>query len=311
MSRRHDGLIAGLAVLIVLTGSAAAAADPAPPHVTTPPAVSGSVVEGQTLTAVGAQWTGSPEPTATYSWLRCGATGPPCAPIAGATGTTYALTAQDVGLRIAVRLTVTNQLGSDSARSSLTNPVAPAPAPEPQPEPAPAPQPEPEPAPQPEPQPAPPPASEPAPASSITAAAPAELLAAAAPAAALPVLGTPPGAPRRMQPFPRVRMRGSLLPGGALVSLLSVRGPVGARIEARCRGRLCPLGRGRYRAVSRVTRLRAFERFLPAGVRLVIKVTRPGTIGKETDFRIRAGVAPERLDRCLVPGRARATRCTS
>jgi hypothetical protein len=303
-----------MVTLVVLTcGAPAHAADPVAPAITAPPAISGMAVEGQTLQAVGAQWTGPPDTTVTYAWLRCGADGPPCRPIADAIGTQYLLTADDVGSRVAVRLTVANELGSDSARSALSDPVAQAPPapPAPTPSPAPAPQPSPSPAPEPapEPSPEPSPASVPSPVVT-TAAAPLAALPAPSTAGADLPLGAPPGAPRPMQPFPRVRMRGSLLGDGALVSLLAVRGPVGARIEVRCRGRRCPLGRARYRAVSRVTRLRAFERLLPAGVRLVIRVTRPGTIGKQTDFRIRRARPPARLDRCLVPGRPRAIRCT-
>jgi len=51
-----------------------------------------------------------------------------------------------------------------------------------------------------------------------------------------------------------------------------------------------------------VTRVRRFERRLPAGVRLVVRVTRTGWIGKHTVIRIRRGAAPARSDRCLYPG---------
>jgi hypothetical protein len=57
-------------------------------------------------------------------------------------------------------------------------------------------------------------------------------------------------------------------------------------------------------------RFRRFERTLPAGTILELFVRQTGKIGKYTRFRIRAGKAPSRIDRCLVPGRARPARCT-
>jgi PKD domain len=113
----------------------------------------------------------------------------------------------------------------------------------------------------------------------------------------------------RMRPFPLVRIAGIVLPNGADVRILSVRALRGARVRVRCRGRGCPVrSLTRPRASGRV-RLRRFERRLRAGTRLELFVTQPGRIGKYTRFRIRAGKPPARVDRCLMPGRARPIRC--
>ncbi len=81
------------------------------------PAITGSPVEGQTLTASTGTWTGSPAPTFAIQWQRGGVA------IAGATGATYVLTATDVGTTITVAVTATNASGSASATSAGVGPV--------------------------------------------------------------------------------------------------------------------------------------------------------------------------------------------
>ena len=135
-----------------------------------------------------------------------------------------------------------------------------------------------------------------------------------APVAAPPP--TPPPAPvvepvatplRMMRPAPTVRISGRLTKRGAMIRRLSVRAPSGARISVRCRGRGCP--RRTLARPAAVRRLRAFERHLRAGIRLEIRVTRAGFIGKHTLIRIRLGKAPWRRDRCLFPGSNAPARC--
>ena len=123
---------------------------------------------------------------------------------------------------------------------------------------------------------------------------------------------TPPPAataPAMMRPFPIVRIAGIVLRGGASVRVLSVRAPRGASLRVRCRGRSCPVRSQARISVSRVVRFRRFERTLAAGTTLEVFVRQTGRIGKYTRFLIRAGKAPARIDRCLVPGRARPSRC--
>jgi hypothetical protein len=110
-----------------------------------------------------------------------------------------------------------------------------------------------------------------------------------------------------MRPAPTVRISGRLTRSGAMITRLSVRAPRGARIAVRCRGRGCP--RRSLARPAAVTRLRAFERHLRAGIRLEIRVTRAGFIGKHTLIRIRLGKVPWRRDSCLFPGSNRPARC--
>jgi hypothetical protein len=129
---------------------------------------------------------------------------------------------------------------------------------------------------------------------------------------AAPPPGDPPppaSSPPMMSPFPIIRITGTVLPRGALVSILSVRAPLGARIRARCRGAGCPVAAVARTSTTRIVRLRRFERRLRAGTRLGIFVRKGATIGKYTRFVIRAGAPPRRLDLCLYPGRARPAPC--
>ena len=95
-----------------------------PPAPVSAPAVTGSAVEGQQLTATNGTWSGT-APTFTHQWLRCAdATVPSCADIAGETDPAYTLQAADVGKRIRVRVRAANDAGFASALSEPTGAVA-------------------------------------------------------------------------------------------------------------------------------------------------------------------------------------------
>lgn len=60
------------------------------------PALTGDAIVGRSLTVASPSWTaGGADPT--VAWLRCNANGRVCAPIAGATDTSYTLTSTDAG----------------------------------------------------------------------------------------------------------------------------------------------------------------------------------------------------------------------
>ncbi len=121
----------------------------------------------------------------------------------------------------------------------------------------------------------------------------------------------PPAPPALMKPFPTVRFVGFVVPKGARITLVEIRGsPRGARVTVRCTGEGCPF-RSRRRVVEtgRV-RLSNFKRVLRAGARIEVFVRAPGVIGKYAAFRIRAGKRPLRADRCLMPGVSKPTPCT-
>jgi hypothetical protein len=111
-----------------------------------------------------------------------------------------------------------------------------------------------------------------------------------------------------MRPFPRVRFKGFYTSAGAVLQLVTIKGPEGTRIRLLCRGRRCPFRRRSLRGDARI-RLRSLERFHPAGTRIEIRVTSAGLIGKSTRVVIRAGRPPARRDRCLMPQATRPVRC--
>jgi hypothetical protein len=289
-------LLTFAAAALLLSPPAAVAEDTAPAF-TSGPTVVGDAVVGATLTAE-ATWTGEPAPQVKYNWKRCPATGGACQQIDAATTAQYVVTAADLGFRLGVRVALMSKPFPDAVRAdSLTTAVvvaAPVPNPTPTPGPPPPPpadpDPDPDPTPNPDPTPTPVP---PAPRASFP-----EPVAPIVSVAARPTL---------LRPFPVVRIRGYFRPGGVRVTLLSVKAPRSARIAVRCVGAGCPL---RSLSIPRApARLRPFERFLPAGTVVQVRVTSDRRIGKFASFRIRAGSAPQRTDRCLTPGRAKPAPC--
>jgi hypothetical protein len=112
-----------LLVLVAVVLSALAATAPgalaAPPVNETPPTISGTAAEGQTLTASNGTW--SNNPTAfQYQWQRCRADGAGCVAVPGAIERTYLLTQADVGHRMRVRVLAVNADGATPARSGPT-----------------------------------------------------------------------------------------------------------------------------------------------------------------------------------------------
>jgi hypothetical protein len=119
-----------------------------------------------------------------------------------------------------------------------------------------------------------------------------------------------------MQPFPIVRIAGSATRSGVKLRLLSVQAPVRARISVRCRGRGCPVkSQSRVAALGRVStapiEFPRFERSLPAGVTLEVRVSKPGEVGKYTSFAVRRRKLPKRYDSCLDPGGVKPIPCPS
>src|SRR4029079_15450722 len=83
-------------------GAEAAARSTAPPSNTTPPAVTGTAVLNETLTAVPGSWTGTPPITFVLACQRCNSGGGGCASIPGQTGQTHVVTADDIGSTLRV-----------------------------------------------------------------------------------------------------------------------------------------------------------------------------------------------------------------
>ena len=129
----QDGDVSGSVRVIVtadnVAGSASAVSAasgriaPVAPANSSLPSISGSAVEGQTLSASPGEWSGAPAPSYTYQWERCDSGGEECSDIEGATSSTYRLGAVNVGNTLRVRVVATNAASSAIASSSATGPV--------------------------------------------------------------------------------------------------------------------------------------------------------------------------------------------
>ncbi|MDQ6849099.1 MAG: hypothetical protein M3070_03775, partial [Actinomycetota bacterium] len=100
-----------------------------PPASTSPPSISGTATQGQTLTEADGSYTGSPTGFS-YQWQDCDSAGNACTAIPGATGQSYTLTGSDAGHTIRVQETASNIGGAGGPASSnataVVLPLAPA-----------------------------------------------------------------------------------------------------------------------------------------------------------------------------------------
>lgn len=112
---------------------------------------------------------------------------------------------------------------------------------------------------------------------------------------------------KMLKPYPVVRISGRLTTGGANINVLSVKAPKGTKITVKCSGKGCP--RKSVASATKVVRISAFQKVLPAGIRLRITISKPGYISKVTTISIRKGKAPLRSDQCQMPGAKKLIRC--
>jgi hypothetical protein len=94
------------------------------PANTSPPTISGTPQQNQTLTANRGSWSGAQPQTYTYRWRRCDAVGGGCVDISGATASSYLLTATDVGHTLRFRVAARNSAGTRTATTTPTAVVA-------------------------------------------------------------------------------------------------------------------------------------------------------------------------------------------
>jgi hypothetical protein len=94
-----------------------------PPVSLSAPAITGSLQEGQTLTASVGGWAGTAPFAFTYQWQRCSILGGDCEDIPAATSSTYTLEALDLASQLAVVVTASNGEGFESASSAETSPI--------------------------------------------------------------------------------------------------------------------------------------------------------------------------------------------
>ena len=112
-----------LTALAVLAGFADAQANVLPAN-TTPPSVSGTPRDGETLTAGEGTWTGTDPITYAYQWQRCDGNGLNCA-IPPGDRPDVRRSDSDVNNRLRVNVTARNETGSTTASSQPTAVVTP------------------------------------------------------------------------------------------------------------------------------------------------------------------------------------------
>ncbi len=93
---------------------------------TSTPSIAGNPVSGQVLAANAGGWTGTP--TFAYQWERCDANGLNCGDIPNASSAGYQAQPADVGSTVVAAVTASNADGSETAWSSPTDVVSPAPS---------------------------------------------------------------------------------------------------------------------------------------------------------------------------------------
>ncbi len=96
---------------------------PPPPVAKTPPTISGTDTQGDTLTATNGTWENNPTGYE-YQWQDCNTSGSGCANITAATAATHKLTPADVGHTLRAIVTATNEGGSTPATSAATATIA-------------------------------------------------------------------------------------------------------------------------------------------------------------------------------------------
>jgi hypothetical protein len=118
------------------SAATAVVSSPPPPPIVMPPVafvsptLAGSAAVGETLTTTDGVWSADTVGVA-RQWQRCSPVGDACLNIDGASGSTYLLGGDDLGLTLRVVVTATNAFGSAAAATSATDVIAAAPGPPP------------------------------------------------------------------------------------------------------------------------------------------------------------------------------------
>jgi sugar lactone lactonase YvrE len=90
---------------------------------TAAPTISGTPIQGRTLTAKAGSWSGLSPIAFAYQWLRCSGVGTECVNIGSATTTKYTLANEDVGKTIRVAVSASNSAGAGGATSAQSVPI--------------------------------------------------------------------------------------------------------------------------------------------------------------------------------------------
>jgi uncharacterized protein YukE len=84
------------------------------------PSITGSLIDGQLLSAATGTWSGTAPVSYAYQWQSCNSKGEACGNISGATAGTLSLVSGLVGSTVRVIVTATNSAGSTSATSATS-----------------------------------------------------------------------------------------------------------------------------------------------------------------------------------------------
>ena len=109
------------------TGASGAITDfriPVPPSVKTQPVITGTAATGETLSVSPGSWKGTKPMSFSYRWKRCEENGSACTTISGERDPIYAIKKWDYGHRLRAVVTATNEAGSASSSTILTDLVA-------------------------------------------------------------------------------------------------------------------------------------------------------------------------------------------
>jgi thermitase len=115
-----------------VTGVVGGATSTAPPVNLSPPTISGTAQEAQTLNASTGSWSGSPTGYA-YEWQRCDTSGGNCTALPGASSSSYSVQSVDVGWTLRTAVTASNAGGGGTSLTEATTIVTAALAPLPPP----------------------------------------------------------------------------------------------------------------------------------------------------------------------------------
>jgi hypothetical protein len=118
--------LASLVTVLALPGGSGAGTQAKPAN-TAEPRITGTASVGSTLSASTGSWTGDPK-SFSFQWLRCPRgggqpDGSDCATIGGATTSKYVVASGDADHRLRVRVTATNDDGSQTSASNATAPI--------------------------------------------------------------------------------------------------------------------------------------------------------------------------------------------
>jgi hypothetical protein len=119
-----------------------------------------------------------------------------------------------------------------------------------------------------------------------------------------------------LAPFPLVRIVSSRIGSAVRLRLLSILASPGAHVSITCKGHGCPVKKESKIAAAGKVGLASvsfgrFQRTLPPGTTLEIRIYRPGEIGKYTALIVHRGGVLRRLDMCLSPNGLRPMTCPS